>query len=187
MKRKSLWTIAPLMAISLSCHAQGFTLQSPDIKAGATIAARFELDGFGCSGENKSPALRWSGEPKGTQAFAVTVYDPDAPTGSGWWHWVAVNIPANVRELAPHAGAAGNANLPQGASQVRNDYGAASWGGICPPPGSKPHRYVFTVHALKQKLDLPADATAALAGFMIHGNSLGKASFTARYGRPASR
>jgi len=164
-------------------HSQ-FTLYSPDIQADALIPKKFEFDGFGCSGENKSPALKWSGAPAGTKAFAVTVYDPDAPSGSGWWHWVVVNIPADVHELAPNAGAVGGANLPRGASQVRIDYGVAGWGGVCPPPGDAPHRYVFTVYALKDRIEVPPDATAALAGFMINGNSLGKASFTAKYGRP---
>ena len=110
--------------------------------------------------------------------------DPDAPTGSGWWHWSVINIPANVNELATNAGAAGGANLPAGASNVRVDFGVAAWGGVCPPQGDKPHRYIFTVYALKtDKLDIPADATAALAGFMIHANAIGKASFTAKYGR----
>ncbi|MDD5323774.1 MAG: YbhB/YbcL family Raf kinase inhibitor-like protein [Polaromonas sp.] len=165
-------------------QAAGFQLTSPDIKAGAMIPKIFEFNGFGCSGENKSPALKWSGAPKGTKSFAVTVYDPDAPSGSGWWHWMVINIPADVTELKPDAGAVGGANLPKGASHARIDYGVAGWGGVCPPQGDKPHRYIFTVHALKlDKLDVPADATAALTGFMINGNSLGKASFTARYGR----
>jgi Raf kinase inhibitor-like YbhB/YbcL family protein len=169
-------------------HAAGFQLSSPDIKADALIDQKFEFNAFGCSGENRSPALRWSGAPAGTRSFAVTVYDPDAPTGSGWWHWSVVNLPADVVALEANAGAVGGANLPKGASHVRIDYGVAGWGGMCPPPGDKPHRYIFTVHALKtDKLDLPADATAALAGYMINANALGKASFTARYGRPKAK
>jgi Raf kinase inhibitor-like YbhB/YbcL family protein len=165
-------------------QATSFQLSSPEIEAGGTIPKSFEFNGFGCSGENKSPALQWSGAPKGTRSFAVTVYDPDAPSGSGWWHWMVINIPADVNELASNAGAVGGANLPKGASQARIDYGVAGWGGVCPPQGDKPHRYIFTVYALKvDNLDVPADATAALTGFMINGNSLGQASFTARYGR----
>ncbi len=175
---------ATLIGAATLAQAADFQLTSPDIKAGAMIPKSFEFDGFGCSGENKSPALKWSGAPKGTKSFAVTVYDPDAPSGSGWWHWMVINIPAVVTELKPDAGAVGGANLPKGASHVRIDYGVAGWGGVCPPQGDKPHRYIFTVHALKvEKLDVPADATAALTGFMINGNSLGKASFTAKYGR----
>ena len=161
-----------------------FTLSSPDIAAGGTIDSRFEFEGFGCSGENKSPALKWSGAPAGAKSFALTVYDPDAPTGSGWWHWFVVNIPANVSELKADAGAVGGKSLPQSASHVRIDYGVAGFGGVCPPEGDPPHRYIFTVHALGvEKLDLPPNATAALAGFMVNGNSIGKASFEARYGR----
>lgn len=174
---------APVGTATLA-QAAGFTLTSPDFKAGGMIPKSFEFNGFGCSGENKSPALQWSGAPKGTKSFAVTVYDPDAPTGSGWWHWMVINIPANITELKPDAGAVGGANLPKGASHARIDYGVAGWGGVCPPQGDKPHRYIFTVHALKvDQLDVPADATAALTGFIINGNSLGKASFTAKYGR----
>lgn len=165
-------------------QTSGFQLSSPEIKAGGTIPQRFEFNGFGCSGENQSPALQWRGAPEGTQSFAVTVYDPDAPSGSGWWHWLVFNIPADVHALASNAGAEGGANLPRGARQARIDYGVAAWGGVCPPPGDQPHRYIFTVHALKvATLEVPADATAALAGFMINGNSLGQASFTALYGR----
>ncbi|HMA09995.1 MAG TPA: YbhB/YbcL family Raf kinase inhibitor-like protein [Ramlibacter sp.] len=181
--------IATALAAALSVgHAAGFTLSSPDIKPNSTIAKKFEFNGFGCSGENKSPALKWSGAPKDTKSFAVTVYDPDAPTGSGWWHWSVINIPADVAELPADAGAAGGASLPKGATPVRIDFGVAAWGGVCPPPGDKPHRYIFTVYALKtDKLDIPADATAALAGFMISANQIGKASFTAKYGRPKAK
>jgi len=182
MKRTLL--AATLIGAATLTQAAGFQLTSPEIKAGSMIPKSFEFNGFGCSGENKSPALKWSGAPKGTKSFAVTVYDPDAPSGSGWWHWMVINIPADVTELKPDAGAVGGANLPKGAIHARIDYGVAGWGGVCPPQGDKPHRYIFTVHALKvDKLDVPADATAALTGFMINGNSLGKASFTARYGR----
>ena len=161
-----------------------FTLSSPDIPAGGSVPAHFEFDGFGCSGRNESPALHWSGAPEGTKSFALTVYDPDAPSGSGWWHWFVIDLPADTAALAPNAGAKGGGSLPQGARQIRNDYGAYAWGGLCPPPGDKPHRYVFTVYALKtDKIDVPADASAALVGFMIHANQLGKASFTAKYGR----
>ena len=164
--------------------AAAFTLSSPDIKSGGKVPKNFEFNGFGCAGDNKSPALKWSGAPKGTKSFAVTVYDPDAPTGSGWWHWMVINIPPDVSELPGNAGAANSASLPKGAMQNRIDFGVNAFGGVCPPQGDKPHRYIFTVYALKtDKLEVPGDATAALTGFMINGNSLGKASFTATYGR----
>jgi Raf kinase inhibitor-like YbhB/YbcL family protein len=188
MQRTLLAAALATAAIALPAQAAAFKLESPDIKSGGMIDKKFEFSGFGCSGENKSPALKWSGAPKDAKSFAVTVYDPDAPTGSGWWHWSVINIPATVTELKPDAGNVSGANLPAGAKHVRIDYGVAGWGGTCPPPGDKPHRYIFTVHALKvDKLDIPADATAALAGFMINANSVGKASFTAKYGRPKGK
>jgi Raf kinase inhibitor-like YbhB/YbcL family protein len=174
---------AALLA-AMQAQAAGFRLTSPEIKADGVIPKSFEFNGFGCAGENKSPALKWRNAPKGTKSFAVTVYDPDAPTGSGWWHWMVINIPASVSELPANAGALNSTTLPAGATQSRIDFGVNAWGGVCPPQGDKPHRYIFTVHALKvDKLEAPADATAALTGYMINGNSIGKASFTARYGR----
>ena len=161
-----------------------FTLTSPDIASGGTVPQHFEFDGFGCSGRNESPALHWSGAPEGTKSFALTVYDPDAPSGSGWWHWFVVDLPLGLNGLAADAGAEGGAQLPAGARHIRNDYGAYAWGGMCPPAGDKPHRYVFTLHALSvPRLDIPDDASAALAGFMVNAHSLAKASFTVTYGR----
>jgi hypothetical protein len=174
--------------VALNVHAAGFTLTSADIKPNGTLDKKFEANTFGCNGENKSPALKWSGAPKDTKSFVVTVYDPDAPTGSGFWHWFVYNIPASVTELPANAGAQGGANLPKGAAMNRIDYGVAAWGGACPPEGDKPHRYVFTVYALKvDKLDLPPDATAAVAGFMTNASKIAQASFTAKYGRPAAK
>jgi len=177
-----------LLGVVPATQAAGFTLSSPDIKPNAMIDKKFESNVFGCSGENKSPALKWSGAPKDAKSFAVTVYDPDAPTGSGFWHWFVINIPSSVTELAADAGAVGGANLPKGATNVRIDSGFAGWGGPCPPQGDKPHRYIFTVYALKtDKLEIPADATAAVAGFMTNANAIGKATFTAKYGRPKAK
>jgi len=123
-----------------------------------------------------SPALKWSGAPAGTKSYAVTVYDPDAPTGSGWWHWVLFNIPANVTSLAEGVKGVG--------VEGNTDFGAKGYGGPCPPPGDKPHRYVFTVYALKtDKIDVPANATAAMVGFNLHANQLAKTTLTAKYGR----
>ncbi len=181
---RPLLLAAALTALTTLTYAGDFKLSSPEIKANGTIPKSFEFNGFGCSGENRSPELKWSGAPKDTRSFAVTMYDPDAPTGSGWWHWVVINIPADVTGLAAGAGTVNSTTLPKGAVQGRSDFGVAAWGGTCPPQGDKPHRYIFTVYALKtDKLDVPADATAALTGYMIHANTLGKASFTARYGR----
>jgi hypothetical protein len=184
---RTLLFVAAALGIT-TAHAAGFKLESPDIKPNSTLDKKFEANTFGCNGENKSPALKWSGAPKDTKSFVVTVYDPDAPTGSGFWHWFVYNIPANVNELAANAGAQGGANLPKGAAMNRIDYGVAAWGGACPPEGDKPHRYIFTVYALKtDKLELPPDATAAVAGFMTNANKIASASFTAKYGRPAAK
>ena len=165
-------------------HADNFVLASPTIKSGSTLTEEQVFNGFGCTGKNQSPALKWTPGPKATKSYAVTLYDPDAPTGSGWWHWVVYNIPANVTDLAAGAGDTTGKLLPAGAMQGRTDYGSHGFGGACPPQGNKPHRYIFTVYALKiEKIEVPADASAALVGFMINANSLGKTSFTAKYGR----
>jgi len=178
-------TLAFALAACLPlAHGAGFTLGSPGIKPGGTLPEAQVFNGFGCNGKDVSPALKWSGAPKDTKSFAVTVYDPDAPTGSGWWHWVVYNIPAATTELPEGAGAADGKGLPAGSAQARNDYGTAAFGGACPPPGARPHRYVFTVYALKtDKLDIPPEGTPALVGFMINANKLGAATFTAKFGR----
>ena len=164
--------------------AADFKLTSPSIKPGSTLSDAQVFNGFGCTGKNVSPALKWSGAPAGTKSYALTVYDPDAPTGSGWWHWVVYNIPASATELPEGAGTADGKGLPAGSAQGKTDFGAPGFGGACPPKGDKPHRYIFTVYALKtDKLDIPPDGTAALVGFMIHANQLGKATFSAKYGR----
>lgn len=173
---------ALILGAGQSAHAAGFALASPELKPGQTLPPAQVFSGFGCEGGNLSPALAWHDAPAGTKSFAVTVYDPDAPTGSGWWHWVVYDIPADAAGLP--AGAVVKAPLPAGAKQARNDYGSRDFGGACPPPGDKPHRYIFTVFALKvDKLEVPEDASPALVGFMLNANRLGKASFTARYGR----
>jgi hypothetical protein len=177
---------AALLAASGAAHAAGtFTLESAEVKPGAKIANAQVFNGFGCSGDNVSPSLAWKNAPAGTKSFAVTVYDPDAPTGSGWWHWVVINLPASTTSIPLGAGDKAGSKLPAGAVQGRTDFGAPGWGGPCPPPGDKAHRYIFTVHALKtDKIDVPADASAALVGFVINANRIGKASFTGMYGRP---
>lgn len=161
----------------------GFSLHSPDIAPESTITLPHVYNGFGYSGENISPQLEWSGAPAGTQSHALTLYDPDAPTGSGFWHWVIVNIPASTTGLARGAGTTDGKRLPAGCVQVPTDFGAPGYGGPCPPQGDRPHRYVFTLFALKTaKIDLPENATAALAGFMVHFNIIGQTSFTAYFG-----
>lgn len=153
-----------------------FTLHSNDLAEGATLANAQVYGGIG--GGNRSPHLAWHGEPAGTQSFAITCFDPDAPTGSGWWHWTLVNLPASLHELPA------GTPLPEGAIEGRNDYGEIGFGGACPPEGDAPHRYVFTVWALKvPRIDLPEAASGAMVGFNLHANVLGKASLTGRFGR----
>ena len=180
---RSLFLLA--FALAVPAFAGGkFTLTSADMKPNAVVPDKHVFNGMSCTGENLSPQLAWADAPKDTKSFVVTVYDPDAPTGSGWWHWVVINIPATATELPEGAGTADGKALPAGSTQVRTDFGAPGFGGACPPKGDKPHRYIFTVYALKtDKIEIPADATAAMAGFNINGNKLGSASFTAKYGR----
>ena len=160
-----------------------FTLASPEITAGGKIADAQVFNGFGCQGANVSPALSWSNAPKDTQSFALMVHDPDAPTGSGWWHWIVYNIPATATSLPAGAGNTQNMLLPSGAVQGRTDFGSTGYGGPCPPPGM-PHHYYFRLYALKvPKLDLPQDATAAFIGFNVRAQSLGSAELLGVYGR----
>ena len=139
--------------------------------------------GFGCAGGNKSPHLKWSGAPAGTKSFVVTLFDPDAPTGSGFWHWVVVNIPADVTELAAGAGSKGG-KMPDGSLMTRTELGASGYLGPCPPEGDHPHRYLFTVFAVgKDKLDVTADTSPAVVGFNLHFNTLAKAEIMGLFKR----
>ena len=142
-----------------------FRLASPDIRPGGTIAMEQVFNSFGCTSKNISPALAWTGAPAGTKSFALLCHDPDAPTGgTGWWHWLVLNIPATASSLAKGAGSTDGSGLPAGAVQVNNDFGGPGWGGPCPPQGDKPHRYIFTLYALKvDRLDA-SGGTASLAG-----------------------
>ena len=161
-----------------------FTLRSPDFAEQDTLPREFVHHAMGAGGQNVSPELAWSEPPAGTKSFALTMYDPDAPTGSGWWHWVVYDIPANATSLPRGAGAAGGASLPKGAKQGRTDFGSKEYGGAAPPPGHGPHRYIFTLYALNvDKLDVPEDASAAYVGFMIHFAKVGEAKLTAKYER----
>ena len=185
--RSFAFATALVFAVAGSAGAQGagrFSLTSPDIKPGGTIPTRHVANVMGCPGQNVSPALSWSGAPAGTKSFVVTTYDPDAPTGSGFWHWVVYNIPASTTSLPAGAGDPKGAGLPSGATQGNTDLAQPGYLGPCPPAGDKPHRYTFTVYALKTaKLELPANATAAYVGFNVHANQLAKATLTAKWGR----
>jgi Raf kinase inhibitor-like YbhB/YbcL family protein len=158
-----------------------FRLLSEDFKDGDTLPEAQVFNGMGYQGGNISPQLAWADAPAGTRSFVVTLYDPDAPTGSGWWHWVVANIPADCKAL-PRGCGSGQGGLPRGAVQTRTDFGTGGYGGAAPPPGP-PHRYIFTVHALKvERIDVNESSSGAMVGFMVHMNSLGNASLTARFG-----
>ncbi len=185
------------LAASASAQLPSFSINSPDLVSGS-FSNQFVANGFGCKGENISPALEWRNAPAGTKSFAVNVYDPDAPTGSGFWHWAVYNIPLSATGLAQGAGNS-PATLPAPAFGGSNDFQDTgvtgvngNYGGPCPPEGDKPHRYVFTVYALavddvQTAAGVPKTGTAALYGFVLNkglgANLLGKASFTASYGR----
>ena len=171
------------LLLASNAMAANFSVSSSSFKDGATLPMESVFNSFGCKGKNVSPQLSWKNAPKETKSFAVTVYDPDAPTGSGWWHWTVVNLPANTTSLAKGAGNDPK-KLPAGAIQGRTDFGKSEYGGACPPEGEQPHHYIFTVYALKtDKLDLSADSSGAMVGYNLNFNTLAKASITAMYGR----
>jgi len=183
--RKLLVIVGVVVVFGVNpAFAADFSLTSPQLKEGGRLTEAQVFAGFGCEGKNISPALEWKNAPQGVKSFAVTVYDPDAPTGSGWWHWVIFNIPAGVNSLPENAGNPGAGLAPKESIQSMTDFGKPGFGGACPPKGDKPHRYIFTVHALKvDKLPLEAAAPAAMVGFFLNQNSLGKATLTVHYSR----
>jgi Raf kinase inhibitor-like YbhB/YbcL family protein len=180
-KPARLFACALILASAAGC-ARGedhFQLTSPAFADQGRLPGAQALNAMGCTGANHSPALAWKGAPAGTKSFALTLYDPDAPTGSGWWHWVVFNLPADARRLAE-----GPAPLPAGAVQGRTDFGTPGYGGACPPVGGKPHRYVFTLYALDvATLDVPPDASGAMVGYNLNAHALAKTTLTAFHGR----
>lgn len=158
--------------------AQNFTLSSTELQGQLTSKQVF--NGFGCTGENVSPQLSWKDAPKGTKSFAVTVYDPDAPTGSGWWHWVVFDISKDKFTLPSGFGNSESKD----AIQSTTDYGKSGFGGACPPIGDKAHRYIFTVYALDiESIGLDKNANPALVGYYLNAHSIAKSSLIVYYGR----
>jgi len=156
-----------------------FQLSSDDVADGESLGKPQVSGTMGAGGEDVSPHLSWSGAPDGTQSYAVTVYDPDAPTASGFWHWAAFNIPANVTELA--RGASGS-DMPDGAVELTNDGGTVGYVGAAPPPGHGVHHYYVVVHALDvPSLDIPADGSPAFLGFNLFSHTLARATIVGEY------
>lgn len=159
-----------------------FTVRSTDISDGELLPKPHVSSGAG--GEDVSPHLAWEGFPAETRSFAVTCYDPDAPTGSGFWHWAVCNIPASVTELPTGAGSPDGPGLPEGARALTHDGGVAHYMGAGPPEGHGPHRYYFAVHALDvASLDLPENATPARLGFSMFFHTLARGVLVAVYER----
>lgn len=182
MQISSILLVALFAFSGSAANQKTFSLSSKDLGGQATSAEEF--NGFGCTGSNESPQLSWANAPKGTKSFAVTMYDPDAPTGSGWWHWLVFDMDANVNELVRNAGNPESGLAPKGAVQSVTDYGSKGYGGPCPPKGHGLHSYVITVHALKtEKLGLDANASPATVGYYLWSNTLAKASIVTYYQR----
>ncbi len=164
--------------------APRFTVTSTDVREGQTLPAPQRSGVMGAGGQDVSPQLSWSGFPATTRSFAVTMYDPDAPTGSGFWHWAVANIPASVTSLPTGAGSEDGAKLPKGAFQLPNEIRTKRYVGAAPPPGDGPHRYIIVVHALDvPSLEIPRDATPAVLGFNMLGHTVGRAFLTATFER----
>ncbi|WP_345831179.1 kinase inhibitor [Erwinia sp. HDF1-3R] len=155
-------------------------LTSQDFNNGDKLPLRHVFNGMGYQGDNLSPHLAWDEVPEGTKSFVITCFDPDAPTGSGWWHWGVANLSADTHTLPQGAGS-GVAALPAGAVQTRTDFGSQGYGGAAPPKGES-HRYIFTVYALDvDNLEVDEHASGAMLGFNVHFHKLGSASLTALY------
>ncbi|MHB1515188.1 MAG: YbhB/YbcL family Raf kinase inhibitor-like protein [Acidiferrobacteraceae bacterium] len=178
---KLLWYLSPILLSAPAFSAQ-FTLASRDFTNNGFVSRRYEYRGFGCHGQNVSPELSWTGAPRGTTTFILTVFDRSAVrlTKSGWWHWVVFNIPVSVHRLPEDASLRG---LPRGAVEGRTDYGRIGYGGPCPPKGGPAHQYVFTLYALTRRLSLSAGATGAEVTYMARQDAIGRAHLVARFKR----
>ncbi len=180
---KYLLIFSFLLAFCSPFYGQNtFTLMSNTLGGEATTLEEF--NGFGCTGQNQSPQLSWKNAPEGTMSFAITMYDPDAPTGSGWWHWLAFDIPKETTIIPANAGNVDLNLMPAGTVQSITDYGAKGYGGPCPPEGHGLHQYIITIHALKtDKLGLDENTNAAIVGYYLGNNTISKSSIVAYYKR----
>ena len=171
--------IDPFVAVDAVRQVPTFELTSADMREGEPLPA--SVFDAASGGENRSPQLSWSGAPSGTRSYVVTCFDPDAPIPSGFWHWVAVDIPADVTSLEQGAGES-DATLPGAAFHVRSDFGSASYGGCAPPPGDMPHRYFFVVHAVDvPTLGVDGSASPAVVGFNLAFHTLARAYLAPTY------
>ena len=190
--RNLIFTLIFTSSMALAANdPNAFNFASTSFKDGDTLPMKHVFNSFGCSGNNISPELHWSNPPSGTKSFAVTVYDPDAPTGSGWWHWTVFNIPVKISSLKE-----GEKYKPfkiekemityGNTAEGRTDFGKSGYGGPCPPEGDKPHHYIFTLFAIKEaKLPLNKDSSGAMVGYTLNANTIEKLSITAMFGREA--
>jgi Raf kinase inhibitor-like YbhB/YbcL family protein len=182
-----LLTIIAAGSMAAGAMAAGtFNLWSPAFHDGGTIGTNYEFNGMDCTGENVSPALRWSDAPAETKSFALTIWDPDAPARGGWWHWVLLDIPASTASLAEGAGSTKPSAAPVGSVEGKTSFGKSGYGGPCPPVGSGAHHYIFTLYALDEAH--VAGASAVTDGptlkRLIEKHVLASATLVGRFGRP---
>ena len=180
--KKIIFTTLLIISSITIISQNTFTLSSKTLGGEATL--KEEFNGFGCMGENESPQLSWKNAPEATKSFAITMYDPDAPTGSGWWHWIVFNIPTSTTELVANAGDIKLNLTPEGTIQSITNYGAQGYGGPCPPQGHGLHQYIITVYALKtDTLGLDENTNPAVVGYYLWNNTIAKASIVSYYKR----
>ena len=180
--KKIIFTTLLIISSITIISQNTFTLSSKTLGGEATL--KEEFNGFGCMGENESPQLSWKNAPEATKSFAITMYDPDAPTGSGWWHWVVFDIPSTTTTLVSNAGDIKLNLSPEGAIQSVTNYGMQGYGGPCPPVGHGLHQYIITVHALKtDTLGLDKNTNPAIVGYYLWNNTIAKASIVTYFKR----
>lgn len=176
----AIWICLAGPSLGASPQSDDFALSSPDVVAGSTIAPAHIYNEYGCTGQNLSPALSWNEPPPGTKSFVLTIFDPDANQGEGWWHWIVYDIPGSARGLPRGISASASSTLPAGARQAKSDFGQKAYGGPCPPVGDKPHHYVFTIYALGVEHIHWPDGKI---GYPPKSDVFAKSSFTALFGR----